>query len=241
MGTYGQFCPVAKAMELLDERWTLLIVRELLAGSQHFNELRRGVPKMSPALLSKRLRILVRAGVVERQDDRNRASYVLTPAGKELGPIVEALGRWGARWVPELGDEDLDPHLLLWDMHRNVDHHAVPAGRTTVEFAFRDVSGAARTWWMVIHEGDVDICDIDPGHPVTVTVDANLRTLVQVWRGDLSWSGAMQSGEIVLLGPGHVQRGFTRWFTLSDFAPVPRGVLAGQTGTAGSGRALGGA
>ncbi|WP_324277268.1 helix-turn-helix domain-containing protein [Blastococcus brunescens] len=133
---YGQFCPVAKAMELLDERWTLLVVRELMLGSRHFNALRRGVPRMSPALLSKRLQTLVRAGVVERWEDGNRISYQLTEAGRELEPIVEALGRWGVRWIPELGDADLDPHLLLWDMHRNVDLEAVPDGRTAIAFVF---------------------------------------------------------------------------------------------------------
>jgi DNA-binding HxlR family transcriptional regulator len=125
---YGQFCPVAKAMELLDERWTLLIVRELMMGSQHFNALRRGVPKMSPALLSKRLQMLVRAGVVERWEDGNRVTYRLSESGKELEPIVEALGRWGIRWISELGDEDLDPHLLLWDMRRGIDTEACRTG-----------------------------------------------------------------------------------------------------------------
>lgn len=129
-GSYGQFCPVAKAMELLDERWTLLVVRELMQGSQRFNDLRRGVPQMSPALLSKRLKTLSRAGVVERHDDGTRVSYRLSPAGRELVPIVELIGQWGLRWVPELGDEDLDPHLLLWDMHRRVDLTQVPDGRT---------------------------------------------------------------------------------------------------------------
>ena len=123
---YHQFCPVAKAMELLDERWTLLVMRELVTGSQHFNELRRGLPRMSPTLLSKRLQQLDagRGGRAARDDGR----YVLTAAGEELRPVVEALGGWGVRWIGELGDEDLDPQLLLWDMHRNVDHAAVPAG-----------------------------------------------------------------------------------------------------------------
>ena len=113
-------------MELLDERWTLLIIRELVSGSEHFNELRRGVPRMSPTLLSKRLGQLVRAGVVARLDDGKDVRYVLTQAGCELRPVVEALGVWGIRWIGELGDEDLDPKLLLWDMHRNIDHDAVP-------------------------------------------------------------------------------------------------------------------
>jgi len=120
MSSYGQFCPVAKAMELLDERWTMLVVRELLLGSKHFNDLRRGVPKMSPALLSKRLQTLTRAGVVQRTEVNGRTSYTLTECGRELNDIVQALSVWGVRWIGELGDKDLDPHLLMWDIRRNV-------------------------------------------------------------------------------------------------------------------------
>lgn len=134
MSTYGQFCPVAKAMEVLDERWTLLVVRELLAGSKHFNELRRGVPKMSPALLSKRLKSLVRAGVVERVGTADRACYALTPCGQELAGVVDALGEWGVRWIGELGDDDLDPHLLMWDVRRTIRIDAWPRSRTVVAF-----------------------------------------------------------------------------------------------------------
>src|SRR5215210_1556296 len=184
MNSYGQFCPVAKAMELLDERWTMLVVRELVAGSHHFNELRRGLPKMSPALLAKRLRTLVRYGVVERNEDGNRISYRLTPAGQELAPIVESLGQWGVRWVPELGDEDLDPHLLLWDVHRTIDRQASPDGRTVLHFTFNDVTGSGRNWWLVVDNHGVDVCDFDPGHPVRATVETDLRTLTSVWRGD---------------------------------------------------------
>ena len=136
--SYRQFCPVAKAMELLDERWTMLVVRELVAGSRHFNELRRGLPRMSPTLLSKRLQTLVRAGVVERWEDGNRVTYRLSESGKELEPIVVALGQWGIRWISELGDEDLDPHLLLWDIRRGIDTEAVPDGRTVIGFVFPD-------------------------------------------------------------------------------------------------------
>src|SRR5829696_4136909 len=150
MTGYGQFCPVAKAMELLDERWTMLVIRELFEGSRHFNALRRGVPRMSPALLSARLRSLARAGVIERHEDGNRVSYALTPAGLELRPVIEALGAWGIRWVPELGDEELDPHLLMWDIHRRIDLDAVPPGRTVLRVTFRDVPDAARNWWLVI-------------------------------------------------------------------------------------------
>jgi DNA-binding HxlR family transcriptional regulator len=134
MPSYGQFCPVAKAMELLDERWTVLVVRELLEGSRHFNELRRGVPKMSPALLSKRLQTLTRAGVVERSEVDGRTVYALTQSGRELNDVVQALGVWGVRWMPELGDRDLDPHLLMWDIHRKVPVDAWPRARTALAF-----------------------------------------------------------------------------------------------------------
>lgn len=222
MSTYGQFCPVAKAMELLDERWTMLVIRELLEGSRHFNELRRGVPRMSPALLSTRLRTLVRAGVVERYEDGNRISYSLTPAGKELRPIVESIGQWGIRWIPSLGDEDLDPHLLMWDIHRNVDLDAVSPGRTVLQFTFRDVPPAARDWWLMITSGGVDLCDSDPGQPVAATVETDLRTLTMVWRGDLSWPQALKSGALELHGPVRVRRAIPRWLKGSAFAPVPR-------------------
>ncbi|MFJ9119613.1 winged helix-turn-helix transcriptional regulator [Streptomyces sp. NPDC102394] len=220
--TYGQFCPVAKAMELLDERWTLLVVREMVSGSRHFNELRRGVPRMSPTLLSKRLHQLVRAGIAEKRVEGKDVSYVLTPAGEELRPVVETLGAWGTRWIGELGEEDLDPKLLLWDMHRRIDHEAVPEGRTVVRFEFPDVPARARHWWLVITSGDADVCDDDPGFAVAVTFTANLRSLVRVWRGDLDWSDALRAGSVRVDGPEALRRAAPGWFTLSMFASVPR-------------------
>ncbi|ADL44986.1 winged helix-turn-helix transcriptional regulator [Micromonospora aurantiaca (nom. illeg.)] len=220
--SYHQFCPVAKAMELLDERWTLLVVRELVSGSERFNELRRGLPRMSPTLLSRRLHQLVRAGVVERRVDGADVRYVPTAAGRELRPVVEALGAWGVRWIGELGDADLDPKLLLWDMHRHVDHDAVPLGRTVVRFRFRDVPTTQRDWWMVIAAGEADVCDSDPGHDVTVTVTAELRALVQVWMGDLEWAAALRGGAVEVTGPEALRRAAPGWFTLSPFAAVPR-------------------
>lgn len=217
--SYHQFCPVAKAMELLDERWTLLVVRELLAGSEQFNALRRGLPRMSPTLLSKRLQQLTRAGIVQRRDD---GRYGLTPAGEELRPVVEALGGWGVRWIGEIGDADLDPKLLLWDMHRSVDPTAVPAGQTILQFRFPDAPPRTRDWWLVIQPDDVDVCDDDPGRPVSVTITADLRTMVQVWRGDLAWSAALGAGRLDVQGPEKLRRAVPSWFTLSAFAAVPR-------------------
>lgn len=221
---YGQFCPVSKAMEMLDERWTLLVIRELLSDSHRFNELRRGLPRMSPSLLSRRLQHLERSGVVRRTVDGSDVSYDLTPAGEELRPIVEGLGIWGTRWIGDLGDEDLDPHLLLWDMHRNVDAEALPTGRTVVEFDFTDVPDRQRRWWLVMTSADVDVCDSDPGYEVSVRVTGSLRSLTDVWRGHIAWSRALKEGSLVTEGPPGLRRALPDWFTLSPFAPVPRPV-----------------
>lgn len=220
--SYRQFCPVAKAMELLDERWTLLVLRELMMGSTHFNDLRRGLPRMSPTLLSKRLHQLTAAGITYRDNTDGVVTYRLTDAGRELRPVVEALGIWGTRWIGELGDQDLDPKLLLWDMHRRVDHSAVPDGKTVVHFVFSEIDRQSRNWWLVINSDEVDVCDLDPGFEVTVSVSAGLRPLTEIWRGDLTWSDAIRSGEVTVSGPEALRRSLPSWFELSTFASVPR-------------------
>jgi DNA-binding HxlR family transcriptional regulator len=220
--TYHQFCPVAKAMELLDERWTMLVVRELVLGSTRFNDLRRGVPRMNPTLLSKRLQQLARAGIVERHVDGSDVRYGLTDAGRELQPVVEALGTWGIRWIGNLGDEDLDPKLLLWDMHRRVNLEDLPSGRTVIAFRFSDVVVGARNWWLVLTRAEADVCDSDPGHEVDVTVTGTLRSLTRVWRGDLRWGDAIRSGDLEVEGRQALRRAFPAWFALSAFAVVPR-------------------
>ena len=222
MSTYGQFCPVAKAMEVLDERWTLLVVRELLLGSRHFNELRRGNPKMSPALLSKRLRSLERAGIVRRTDSDGRSAYELTESGLELRPIVEGLGAWGSRWIGVLGDEDLDPHLLMWDVRRTVPVDAWPRDRTVLAFRFSDVTPKASRWWLLVTGADVDICDYDPGFEVTATVDTTLRTMTEIWRGDRDWWSAIRNGLLTLDGPTDVTREVPAWVGQGIFSSVPR-------------------
>jgi DNA-binding HxlR family transcriptional regulator len=222
MSTYGQFCPIAKAMELLDERWTLLVVSELLRGSVHFNELRRGLPKMSPALLSKRLKSLSRAGVVERTEIDGRTSYSLTPCGQELAGVVDALGAWGIRWIGELGENDLDPHLLMWDIRRTISVDAWPRARTVLTFRFAGVNRKAAQWWLMVSEGVPDVCDFDPGYEVAATVDTSLRTLTQIWRGDLSWSRAVLDGNVTIHGAANVRRAVPDWLGQSLAAAVPR-------------------
>jgi DNA-binding HxlR family transcriptional regulator len=222
MSTYGQFCPVAKAMELLDERWTLLVVRELLEGSAHFNDLRRGMPKMSPALLSKRLKSLTRAGVVDRSDNDGRTTYSLTQCGRELAPVIEGLGAWGVRWIGELGTEDLDPHLLMWDIQRHLPIERWPRTRTTVAFHLAGVAPKASHWWLVVAEGRCDVCDFDPGYDVDATVAASLRRLIEIWRGDVSWSHALLDRSVAISGAADARRSVPKWLGQSRLAAVPR-------------------
>lgn len=222
MTGYGQFCPISKAMELLDERWTLLVVRELLLGSRHFNDLRRGVPKMSPALLSKRLKTLTRAGVVERTEIDGRTTYSLTQSGQELGEVVDALGKWGTRWIGELGEEDLDPHLLMWDMQRKIPIGSWPRTRTTLAFQLDGVASKASRWWLVVADGGADVCDFDPGYDVAGTVETSLRTLTRIWRGDTGWSPALLDGSVSVSGPVDVRRAVPSWIGQSTAAAIPR-------------------
>lgn len=220
MTGYGQFCPVSKAMEVLDERWTMLILRELLLGSTRFNDLRRGVPRMSPSLLAKRLRSLERAGVVRREGEGVRTSYHLTPAGEELGPIVEALGAWGMRWVSDLGDDDLDPHLLFWDIRRTTLLERWPRRRTTVWFQLGGVPEKAAQWWLVVSGDEVDVCDFDPGYEVDARVVAGLRDLTMVWRSDLSWERALHQGAVTIEAPREVRAALPTWIGYSSLAEL---------------------
>jgi DNA-binding HxlR family transcriptional regulator len=221
MASYGQFCPVAKAMEVLDERWTLLVVRELLLGSTHFNELRRGVPKMSPALLSKRLRTLERAGVIRRQGSGRRTSYHLTASGRELEPVVMSLHSWGTRWIGELGQEDLDPHLLFWDVQRTIPLQEWPRRRTVVEFRLTDVEPRVSRWWLVVSQDGADVCDFDPGYDVDALLRGRLRALTEVWRGDRDWADALET-DLDLLAPRDLARDLPRWIGQGSAALVPR-------------------
>jgi DNA-binding HxlR family transcriptional regulator len=221
---YGQFCPVAKAAEVLTERWTPLIVRELLCGSRRFNELRRGVPLMSPALLSQRLKQLQDAGVVERRRAAAGAhwEYHLTPAGEELRDVIERLGVWGQRWArtPD-GEPDLDPGLLMWDMRRRIHTDRLPAGRVVVQIDFGDAPERQAHWWLVL-AGEVDVCLIHPGFEVDLRIATDVETMTRIWLGDVSFAAAVRSGAVWLGGPAHLRRAFPEWLGLSAFAGVNR-------------------
>lgn len=224
MSTYGQFCPVALASEVLTRRWTPLVIRELLCGSTRFNDLRRGVPRMSPSLLSKRLDELQTAGIVVRHDgdDGGHPEYGLTRAGEELRLIVEAMGTWGRRWISgDLTDEELDADLLMWDVRRRLDASRAPAGRTVVEFRFPDQPEDRRRYWLVVvGAGEADLCWKDPGYDVDLVVEADLATMTGVWVGDYRFSEVLRRGEVELRGPTELRRSFPGWLGLSLFAGV---------------------
>jgi DNA-binding HxlR family transcriptional regulator len=221
MRGYGQFCPVAKAAEIVAERWTPLVLRELLAGSRRFNDVRRGVPLMSPALLAKRLRKLEDAGIVERQAVGRALEYRLTKAGEELAPLIQFLGEWGQRWARSRFDRaDLDPVLLMWDLRRNVKPDAFPGPRVVVRFEFTDAPRAERLWWVINEAGAADPCLTDPGFEVDLYVTTDLRTLAMVWMGDRSLADALAADDIEIIGPRALQRAFGAWLGLSRFAGI---------------------
>jgi DNA-binding HxlR family transcriptional regulator len=226
MSGYGQFCPVAKASEVLAERWTPLVIRELLCGSHRFNELQRGVPLMSRSLLAKRLRDLELAGVIERRPsgDGRGSEYHLTEAGEELRPIIMGIGAWGQRWArSDLSRADLDPRLLMWDMQRNIDTDALPPHRVVVRFRFTDASpGLPRVTWLILDGDQVDVCYKDPGFEVDLVVAGRLRALIAVWMGDTSMSAVMRAGELQIEGTRRLADAFPTWLRRSIFAGVER-------------------
>jgi DNA-binding HxlR family transcriptional regulator len=222
---YHQFCPVAMAAEILCTRWTMLVVREMIAGSTRFNDLRRGVPKMSRTLLSQRLKELEEAGIVERHPvpgGQGIHDYHLTPAGRDLVPVIEAFGNWGQKWVESrLTLGNLDPSLLMWDMHRNLDPTPLPPRRTVVQFWYPEVNPAQRAYWLVVEpEGEVDLCSIDPGFEVDLYVSTDLRTMTAIWMGLTTVSAARE--RIEFQGDREIARSMQQWLGLSPFATQER-------------------
>lgn len=222
---YGQFCPVAKAAEIVAERWTPLIVRELLCGSHRFNDLRRGLPLMSPTLLSQRLKELEWAGIVERRDSGSErgVEYHLTEAGQALRPVIELMGDWGQQFArSHMGRDDLDPGLLMWDMRRRLNVDTFPTERAVIHFEFSRVPSSKRDWWLVVDQGEVDLCLKDPGFDVDLYVATDIETMARVWLGKIDVRSAVHSGALELEGSAPLRRSIHRWLGLSLFAPGAR-------------------
>ena len=217
MMRYGQFCPIAKAAEIVAERWTPLVVAEMLAGSTHFSDIRRGVPLMSQTLLSKRLKELERVGVVERPGiNPRRPEWHLTQAGRALAPVIQHLGEWGLCYAQDpLQDGDLDVTILTWNIRRRVDPNIFGTRRVTVQFDFTDVPKAKRRWWIVNNRGTVDLCPTDPGFPVDLYIKTDIRTMVHVWVGKLALDKAISSERIEVIGPRQLRNRLRAWFLYS--------------------------
>lgn len=223
IGSYKQFCPVAMAAEILCTRWTVVLLRELVAGSTRFNELRRGVPRMSPALLSQRLKDLEIAGIVARTASTSEAGifeYRLTTSGRELGPIVEAFGIWGQRRIEaDLSLQHLDVQLLMWDMRRNLNTTPMPRTRSVIQFVYPELSAAQRSWWLLVDPQDgVDLCSIDPGFDVDLYVSVDLRTMTAIWMGLDTVRAAVGSERMLLTGNRQLASAMQNWLGLSPFA-----------------------
>ena len=224
-GGYGQFCPLSMAAEVLCTRWTMLVIRELLYGSRRFNDLRRGVPRMSPALLSKRLKELEKAGIiVTAAGESGNLEYGLSSAGEELRPLVESMGLWGHRWIESrLTLKNLDPSLLMWDIRRKINPEPLPEGRCTIQFQYPELPDPQQNWWLVINEGAVDLCSFDPGYDINLLVRSSLHTMTAIWMGLLNIPKEVSSGHLVLEGERPVASAIQKWLGISPFAAEPRG------------------
>ncbi len=219
---YGQFCPVSKAAEILGEKWTLLIVREFLQGATRFSQIQRGLSKISPTLLNKRLDSLQQHGIIVRRKDPEKRSHIyqLTEAGRELMPIVMHTAEWGMRWARgQMTDEELDVDLLMSDIERRIDSSKLPDGQTVVKFTFTDLADYGE-WWIKVEGSDIDLCIDNPGTEVDIYITSDLRTLTEIWMGDLSINKAKSSNRLKLVGQGILVRNLKSWLGLHQLSHI---------------------
>lgn len=224
---HRQFCPLAMASDLLCSRWTMMLLSELLSGTTRFNDLRRGLPRMSPALLSRRLKDLEQAGIVTRRPTAagpDVYDYALTEAGRAIEPIVDAMGDWGHRWISTQATlAHLDVQLLMWNMRRKINPDPLPPRRSTIQFIYRDQPPAKRNWWLLVQPGkEVDLCSVEPGHDVDLYVTTDLRTLTEVWMGYAAIEAAMEDGRLLVVGNRELETSFQTWLGASRFAGLEK-------------------
>jgi DNA-binding HxlR family transcriptional regulator len=225
--SYKSYCPIAMAAEILCTRWTILILREILLGTSRFNDLRRALPRLSPTLLSKRLKELEAAGIVQRASDGKGPDlheYKPTEAGLALRSVVYSLGEWGHRWIATDNTLDnLDVHYLMWDMRRNIDTKAIRQQRNTIQITFKDLTPAKRKWWLIVAPGeDVDLCFVDPGFDVDLYLTTDLRTMTEVWMGLTPLSLASNEGRFIVTGDRELAANLKDWMGSSKYANVAK-------------------
>jgi len=222
MAEYGQFCPVAKASDIIGERWTVLILRELLLGTTRYNELLRGLARISPTLLSKRLKTLEEKGLIVRKRPSGQKSheYYLTACGRELEPIIEHLAVWGMRWARgQLADSELDVEFLMVDLQRRLQTDRLPDGETVLCFTFNELE-TFKTWWMVVCGKEVDLCTENPGKEVDLYINSGVRDMVKVWRGDLTLRKALREKLVRTKGNTYLIRSMPDWLGICLYADI---------------------
>jgi DNA-binding HxlR family transcriptional regulator len=222
--TYGEYCPIAVGAEIFADRWTPLVLRELIVGCRRFNEIHRGIPKINRTLLTQRLRSLERRGVIERTTRGGAVEYELTEAGRELQPVLWMLGQWAAKWSfgdPE--DNQLEVGWLVWRLHQHVLVDKLPADRTVVEFVVSGPGGGNS--WLVLDRGSSTACRIDPGYDVDMVVHGDNRALHEWLVGKTSFRKIQNSGAVRMIGPSRLTRAFSTWF---DHSMFEEGLSAGR-------------
>ncbi len=220
---YGQFCPIAKASEIIGEKWTILIIRELLMGATRFNELQRGLSLISPTILTKRLNSLVEDGLVIKKkiNGQQGYEYLSTASCRELLPVIKSLGDWGMRWArANMKQDDYDPELLMLYLQRSIQPDKLLGDETVIRFKFTDLKEMA-DWWLVVNGETIDVCIKDPGKEVDVYFTCDIKTLIDVWMGDLSYREAVKSGQLKVVGQSALTRNIFSWLTISIFADLP--------------------
>jgi DNA-binding HxlR family transcriptional regulator len=218
--SYNQFCPIAKAMEVVGEKWTMLIVRELLMGASRFSEMQRGLPTLSPALLSKRLTSMEQSGLVVRKRIAGQRGYEYFPtnACKELLPVIEVIGGWGMHWArDQMTESDFDPGLLMLYLERSVKPEKLIGNETVIRFDFNDVKDHPH-WWIVVDGQKVSVCVTDPGKEVDIYFNVCVRVMCEIWMGELSYKRAINDGKLQLVGPKALTKNVADWLAPSVFA-----------------------
>jgi DNA-binding HxlR family transcriptional regulator len=236
---YGEFCPISMATNVLCERWTLQIIREMVLGATRYSEFQRHMPKISPSLLKSRLRYLEDEGIVLRKSapGQRGSTYHLTGKGKAIEPILSELGKWGMYWCHEgITDDQLNIHTLLRDITAGLHLDQLPSGESIIQINLSDRTEQSR-YFIRIQDERAELCELDMGHDVDVYLTATLRTFTEVWYGDRSLAGAIESGDLKVVGHAAYTRNVTRWFPISGYTAFNRHFTEGKA----TGQAVGSA
>ena len=222
MNKSGSLCPAVKAADMIGDKWVLLILRELFLGTDRYNEFQRALPRISPTVLSKRLKQLEAQGLIikKKKPGQKSTEYHLTRCGRELGPIIDHMSKWGLRWARrKIKDEDIDVATFMWDFHRTLDTQELPDGETSFYVGLPE-AGEYGEWWLIANGATVELCTDDPGKDIDLYITGQLASLVEVWMGDVDIRAAIRSKDIQLSGAPYLVRSVTRWFPRSRYADV---------------------